>query len=125
MPHGIDEAFFPRFSSEEGREIGPVLTDEGAREVAVYTAVPRALFSGGKLNDFFAKRCVADKDPLSFLRFEALVIISQPRWHATWQQASPCLLETLRDSLRNLVSTAPRFEFKQQFPLHFLCTLPP
>ena len=66
FPYGIDEAFFPRFSSEEGREIGPVLTDEGACEVAVYTAVPRALFSGGKLNDFFTKRCVADKDPLFF-----------------------------------------------------------
>ena len=75
MPHGIDEAFFPRFFSEEGRQIGPVLRGEGACEVAVDTAIPRAVAFGGKLNDFFAKRCVADKDPLFFLTFEALVII--------------------------------------------------
>ena len=63
MPHGIDEALFPRFSSQEGREIVPVLTREGARELAVRTPIPRLLLCGGKTDDLSAKRCVADKDP--------------------------------------------------------------
>ena len=56
MPHGIDEALFPRFSSQEGREIVPVLMREGARELALRTPIPRLLSCGRKTNDFLAKR---------------------------------------------------------------------
>ena len=54
MPHGIDEALFPRFLSQEGREIVPVLTREGARELAVRTPIARLLSCGGKADDFSA-----------------------------------------------------------------------
>ena len=41
MPRGIDEALFPRFSSQAGREIVPVVTTEGARELALRTLTLR------------------------------------------------------------------------------------
>ena len=40
MPRGIDEALFPRFFSQGGREIVPVVTTEGARELALRTLTP-------------------------------------------------------------------------------------
>ena len=41
MPRGIDEALFPRFFSQGGREIVPVVTTEGARELALRTLALR------------------------------------------------------------------------------------
>ena len=64
MPHGIDEALFPRFSSQAGREIVPVLTTEGARELALRTLILRQVLYGGNTGDLSAIRCVADKDSL-------------------------------------------------------------
>ena len=56
MPHGIDEALLPRFLSQEGREIVPVVMSEGARELALRTPIPRVLSFGRKTNDFLTKR---------------------------------------------------------------------
>ena len=41
MPRGIDEALFPRFFSQGGREIVPVVITEGARELALCTLTLR------------------------------------------------------------------------------------
>ena len=66
MPRGIDEAPFPRFFSQEGREIVPVVASEGARELAISTPRLRAFSCGRKTDHLSAIRCVADKDPLFF-----------------------------------------------------------
>ena len=75
MPHGIDEALFPRFSSQAGREIVPVVTTEGARELALRRLTHRLVSCGRKTDDLSAIRCVADKDPLFLL---------------TWKRSSRC-----------------------------------
>ena len=64
MPRGIDEALFPRFFSQGGREIVPVVITEGARELALRTPITRQVLCGGETDDFSAIRCVADKDSL-------------------------------------------------------------
>ena len=51
MPRGIDEALFPRFFSEAGREIVPVVTIERARELALRTPRPRLVLCGRKTDD--------------------------------------------------------------------------
>ena len=66
MPHGIDEALFPRFFSQGGREIVPAVITEGARELALCTLTLRLFSFGRKADDLFAPRCVADKDALLF-----------------------------------------------------------
>ena len=48
MPRGIDEALFPRFFSQAGREIVPVVATEGARELALRTPTLRLLSCGRK-----------------------------------------------------------------------------
>ena len=75
MPRGIDEALSPRFFSEAGGEIVPIVTAEGARELTVRTPKPRLLCVGGgrKTNDLFAMKSVADEDPLLFLLVETVI----------------------------------------------------
>ena len=46
MPRGIDEALFPRFCSEAGREIVPAVTTERARELAFRTLALRLVALG-------------------------------------------------------------------------------
>ena len=75
MPCGIDEALFPRLSSQEGREIAPVVATEGARELATSTPKLRGFSCGRKSDHLSAIRCVADKGPLFFL---------------TWKRSSCC-----------------------------------
>ena len=51
MPRGIDQALVPRFVSEPGREIVPVLRTERARELAVRTLKLRLVSLGSKTDD--------------------------------------------------------------------------
>ena len=75
MPRGVDEALFPGFLSQAGREIVPVVTTEGARELALRRLTHRLVSCGRKTDDLSAIRCVADKDPLFLL---------------TWKRSSRC-----------------------------------
>jgi len=75
MPRGIDEALFPRFFSQAGREIVPVVTTEGARELALRTLTHR-LVSCGRKRTTCPQLGVSQTKTRSFLR--------------TWKRLSRC-----------------------------------
>ena len=75
MPRGIDEARFPRFFSEAGREIVPVVTTEGARELALRTLTLRLVSCGRKTDDLSAIKCVADNDSQFFADVETVITL--------------------------------------------------
>ena len=66
MPRGVNEAPLPRFMSEAGREVFPVLSFERARELAIRTLTPGPESCRRIRDDLFATRGVADKDTLFF-----------------------------------------------------------
>ena len=67
IPRGIDEALFPRFSSQEGREIVPFVAMEGARELAIPTPIDRSLYTMYRRKTDLLSTVIADEDPLFLL----------------------------------------------------------
>ena len=71
IPRGIDEALFPRFSSQEGREIVPFVAMEGARELAIRTPIAQVPMYRRKTDHL--STLIADEDPLFFAVVETVI----------------------------------------------------